>query len=233
MTRSGLIHGHARDTGASDTYSTWESMVSRCHNPNNPCFNAYGGRGILVCDEWRIFEKFLRDMGQRPSRDYSIDRIDNDTGYQPGNCRWATKREQQRNRRDCNYVEIQGRRMCMTEASEVTGLSVGALRLRQRRGERLDAPRNTSPSTARARRILVGGIEMTIAEAASNLGLSLNAVRSRVKRSGSASAPIVLKVNIDGEWLTADSAADRVGKHHMTIRRWAAAGKLQSRMEAA
>lgn len=231
MNRGGLIHGHARDSGATDTYSTWENMVSRCHNPNNPYFQKYGGRGIEVCDRWRTFENFLADMGDRPSRLYSIDRVDNDSGYEPGNCRWATKKEQQRNRRACNYVEVQGRRMCMQEAVEVTGLSATTLLKRQRAGEQLDAPRCTAPALARARRVRVNGEDLTIPAAAKKLGLSVNAARGRIAKTGTLDSPPILNVQVAGEWLTADAAAERLGKHHMTVRRWAAAGKLPSRTE--
>lgn len=92
-------HGHACRDRYSVEYRTWGGMIQRCTNPKFRQFRDYGGRGISVCPEWRTsFERFLADMGPRPVG-LTLDRINNDGNYKPGNCRWASRSQQQRNQR--------------------------------------------------------------------------------------------------------------------------------------
>lgn len=94
-----LVHGHAVRGKTSPEYCSWYGMIRRCNNPKNKSYRYYGGRGIKVCQRWKSsFVNFLADMGKKPSKKHSIDRINNDGNYGPGNCRWATKRQQVMNR---------------------------------------------------------------------------------------------------------------------------------------
>jgi hypothetical protein len=115
-------HGRSKDK-MDGVYTIWQGMRQRCFDSNCAAYPRYGGRGISVCDRWQYFTKFSEDMGPRPSVKHSVDRIDNDCGYYPENCRWATKKEQQRNRRDNVTIKYEGAVITLMEASELAGAS--------------------------------------------------------------------------------------------------------------
>lgn len=101
-----ITHGQSRKKNqkATKVYTIWSSMLNRCNNKNNSAYKNYGGRGINVCDRWLKFENFLQDMGE-PKSNESIDRIDNNKGYFPENCRWATAKIQNRNKSNTKLTE--------------------------------------------------------------------------------------------------------------------------------
>lgn len=125
-------HGHS-GTNRTPTYRTWRSMVRRCTNPKDNRAYAYLARGISVCDRWRSFENFLADMGERPEGK-TIDRIDNEKGYFPENCRWATASEQATNKRTSRWIEHDGRRMTLSQWAAEFNIGIGILHHRLKSG---------------------------------------------------------------------------------------------------
>lgn len=112
-------HGGA----SSPEYAIWMGMRQRCSNPSNKEFHNYGGRGIKVCKRWQSFKNFIADMGQRPSRDLSIERINNDKGYSPGNCKWGTTFEQANNTRVNVFFGIDGVEKTVSQWSRISGIT--------------------------------------------------------------------------------------------------------------
>lgn len=128
-------HGYKTAGRYSTEYAIWNGMRARCHNPNNPNFQRYGARGITVCDAWRSdFLMFLNDMGRRPSARHTLDRVDNDGNYTPENCRWATLKDQCRNRRSSRFLTANGETKTQAEWSEISGVSQGTLHSRLKSG---------------------------------------------------------------------------------------------------
>lgn len=114
-----ITHGHSRGGKITPTYSAWVAMNNRCYKPNDPRYVDYGAKGVEVCDAWRLdFSAFLADVGERPEGRYSIDRIDPAGNYEPGNVRWATPEEQNRNKRTTKRYEFRGERLTIGEIAE-------------------------------------------------------------------------------------------------------------------
>ena len=124
------VHGKSRTS----EHKIWLGMKKRAlQNP------AYVNRGITVCDRWKdSFANFLADMGPRPSRNHTVERINNDGNYEPSNCRWATYKEQARNTRRTRFYVIDGKRMCMAEIAEIYGVNYNALKWRLDNGRSIE-----------------------------------------------------------------------------------------------
>lgn len=134
-------------------YDTWGNMKQRCYNPRATQYADYGGRGIRVCERWHSFHAFLEDMGERPEG-HTLERKDNDRDYGPDNCLWATRSQQQRNRRNNHFVTIEGRRYKTVELAAIAGRSVQGIKERVKLGlsysEVIDPARRISPNFADA-----------------------------------------------------------------------------------
>lgn len=132
VSSTNLYNGHARSCGCFNreasstrnrthgksrtiTYQIWKGLRKRCNNQNDKRYNDYGGRGIKVCDRWSNYEHFYADMGERPSKDHSIDRIDNNGDYSPENCRWALKKIQSNNCRSNTIIAHNGLSLTVSE----------------------------------------------------------------------------------------------------------------------
>jgi lambda repressor-like predicted transcriptional regulator len=175
-------HGHGGGKGKqpSRTYKSWLNAKGRCFNPNVPKYARYGGRGITMCPEWRAsFAAFLADMGECPPG-LTLDRIDNNGNYRPGNCRWATRHEQQRNKRNNRFVELDGVRMAAAGAAERLGLRQDTLRNRLRAGwSDVEA---VNPNFVRpARLVEYEGQRLTVAEVARRTGIPVETLHGRLR----------------------------------------------------
>lgn len=126
------IHGMARRRKKKPIeYAVWQGMKQRCLNPNHTAYKYYGGRGIKIHDSWaNSYEKFLSDVGNRPSLLHTLDRIDNNGDYMPGNCRWITRRDQCQNRKNNYLITFRGITRSLSDWSEITGIPTHTLRRR-------------------------------------------------------------------------------------------------------
>ena len=124
-----MIHGRRNTT----EYVRWQSMKARCFNKNNKGYKDYGGRGITVCKRWMKFENFYADMGSAPPMTY-LDRINNNGNYTPSNCRWASVRDSQNNKRSVYFLTVNGVRMSLTQWCDKLKISHWTVRRRIKDG---------------------------------------------------------------------------------------------------
>lgn len=123
-------HGQGREGQQTKEYRAWKGITVRARNPNTKVWDSYGGRGIGIAERWHDFTNFFEDMGAAPSPTHSIDRIDNNKGYEPGNCRWATIDEQAKNKRNSINIIHEGKLMSLKELSEHTKVNYSTLYVR-------------------------------------------------------------------------------------------------------
>lgn len=131
-----IKHGYAKKGKPSPEYSVWLAMMARCNNPKTKSYRLYGGRGISVCERWLRFKNFIADMGNRPSNKHSIDRYPNKDGnYEPGNCRWATIKEQNRNTSRNVFIEFAGKSQILEEWANELGTDPSNISRRLKKGQ--------------------------------------------------------------------------------------------------
>lgn len=143
-----LKHGHARSGSHTREYNSWHHMRDRCLRPTSIKWKDYGARGITVCERWLVFENFYTDMGDCP-KGHTLDRIDVNGNYEPGNCRWATPLMQSRNVRKNVYLTVNGETRPIWEWAEVTGIDARTLNMRRLRGWNDDQIVNTPKGVRR------------------------------------------------------------------------------------
>lgn len=133
--RIDALHRANTKTGLSKSriYSVWSGMKSRCNNPKNPKFKDYGGRGIAVCERWADFANFLADMGV-PRPGMTLDRANNDKGYSPDNCRWATRQTQSRNQRVTRKIRVGEQEFIVADLADLSGLKTDTIIERAKHG---------------------------------------------------------------------------------------------------
>jgi hypothetical protein len=120
-------------------YKAWCGMMARCYNNKSSSYPLYGGRGIFVCERWKkSFENFLRDMGKSPTKNHSLDRINNGGPYSPKNCKWSTDKEQCLNRRSNIIVEYGGEKYVLSELSKKLNIPYPRMRWRYHQGMSID-----------------------------------------------------------------------------------------------
>lgn len=124
-------------------YSIWQGMRRRCLAPTAKAWGDYGGRGISICPEWDDFHQFVRDMGPRP-KGHTLERIDNEGNYKRDNCRWATRKDQQRNRRNTVKVLIEGTEYLVAELAELSGWKADTIIARVAKGMSYDQVMSSS-----------------------------------------------------------------------------------------
>lgn len=178
-----LKHGHASGGRTSPEYTAWMHMIQRCRNPNCKHFSYYGGRGITVCERWRNFENFFRDMGPRPTAKHTLERVDNNGNYTPENCVWATRQQQQQNIRSNQWIEWRGQRRVVAEWARIVGIQANVLGLRFKNG--WTPERALTTPIKQSGQIQWNGENKSVIEWAREYGLTDSTLRNRLQRGWS------------------------------------------------
>lgn len=177
--RARAKHNQASNGKRSKVYHTWVSMKQRCLNENNANYHRYGGRGITVCKRWLVFENFYTDMGEPPTPQHSLERIDNDAGYKPSNTRWATKAEQANNRATCVSITHNGKTLNLKQWSIELDVPYQLLVNRWVKGERAEVLLQPRRQKVHGELVTYKGKSMTLREWEKKLGIKYSVLWKR------------------------------------------------------
>lgn len=212
-------------------------IKDRCYNPSDKSYPNYGGRGIEVCEKWLAsFECFLADMGARPSPRHSIDRINNEGGYYPGNCRWATAVEQANNKRNNRFISVDGVAKTVAQWAVEGDVTASSISGRLDRGWQSDLAATDPKSPKGTKQFLeIGGVRKTVAEWAACSGVSSPTIRKRLNDGASPQDAIAATgvkhkrlLTMNGETKSVADWARHVGISEFTLHRRLSMGWTES-----
>lgn len=172
-------------------YQVWRSLIKRCTNPTDKDWHNYGGRGITVCERWLSITSFVHDMGERPAG-MTIERINNDLGYSPDNCRWATRPEQMRNTRQTRLITFNGKTQCLKDWACEIGIDRASLR--QRLAKYPLEIALTRPKRIYRREITLNGETLNIAQWSKKCGVNRRTLSTRFRAGWSDSKALTTPV---------------------------------------
>lgn len=174
-------------------HNSWSDMLSRCYNPKVQKYRYYGGSGIGVCEEWqRSFVAFYEHMGPCPPG-HTLDRIDGNKDYEPGNCRWVTQKQQMRNTRRSRMYTHNGKTQCLTDWANEHGLNESTLRRRLNGGMTIEKALTFDDTGST---LTHGGRTLTIKQWAAVTGLHVTTIRGRIYLGWSAAAALTTPVEL-------------------------------------
>ena len=189
-------HGQAtRDRGMTKEYQAWVGIKQRCTNPNYAAWHRYGGRGITMCAEWvDSFEAFYSHIGDAPTAKHTVDRIDNNRGYEPGNVRWATRKEQSNNISSNTWVEHGGKRMTWAQWAEHLGVPYNLLLTRVKKRLPLEKILQPRQNDERNALVEINGRAMSLRDWSKETGIRYQTLYARWRLGQEMLAPVKKQV---------------------------------------
>lgn len=178
-------------------HRAWAAMKSRCMDQTHKFYADYGGRGITVCERWQDFRNFIADMGKRPTTKHTLERLDNSLGYVPGNCEWATRKQQANNRRSSRVLEFRGERLTASQWAQRLGHNVNDIYRRLNHGWSVEKALMT-PIKRYDVSLSVGEESRRLSEWARISGTPTYLIAQRIKRGWDARKAIFSRAERDG-----------------------------------